>query len=152
MPCAVNGQIDHIAMCNEQPHRPISFVFRRHNKTVITSLAVNDYHLLSEPVAHEGADDAANDANPGASIEEIGHAFGDITNVDNVPNVENDASADSDIDNISTSDEDNSEPINHNETIHIDQTNPDHESTEEIDDNNNIFDIINNDDESMDSP
>ena len=69
MPGAVIGHIGHIAMCDEQPCFHVSFVFKRHNKSVIISFAVDKYNLLVDPAVVEGAmDNDADDATPGAAF------------------------------------------------------------------------------------
>lgn len=46
------------AMYHEQPHNPVSFEFRRHDKSIITSFDRDDSHLLTYvPAEDEGATD-----------------------------------------------------------------------------------------------
>ena len=139
MPGAVIGHIDHIAMCDEQPHCPVSFVFKRHNNSVIISFAVDEYHLLTDPAVDEGAtDNDVNDADPGAAfdMDELHHehdVFEPATEEDH--HSDNSSVTDSDSDeSTSNGDEiDDVNPIDDNETSN------EHSESNDAHDNNTII-------------
>ena len=106
----------------------------------MSSLAVNDYHLLSEPDTDEGADNA-NDVNPGAALEIPEHAFDDVANVDDIQIAAEDSQSESDSASPSTS-VDGDDP-------NTEFTITDHEQNSHTIANDNIIDIVNDDDESI---